>query len=317
MEHIERRNSTVKVVFYLLFAGYAVIAVNLILFKTIPITAIFSYPGLLRSVNLMPFYTIISYFSDDSVGLKRLLENILGNIALFIPLGVFVSHMGVMRSSRYKFGIILTTTVSFEIIQYILALGSSDIDDVLLNLIGGMLGIAVYKSLERRTTSREQIMNALVVFFLVTGISGIAVIGTVDRNLLPFGHQKFEYIDENKGIMAGLDESTADLFGDLNAAEQRTITVYQNPKYMTTLSTADTEKAASELYNDISLNAATKVFIRHISSEKNQLISRYEEGSTGDLASLLKQKGTDPTVRIWLSDDDVQVARAVLVSVTD
>ncbi|MFF2907245.1 MULTISPECIES: VanZ family protein [Bacillales] len=307
-----------KVAFYLLFAGYAVIAINLILFKTIPVTAIFSTPGLsMRSVNLIPYNIITTYFSDDSIGLKRLLANTLGNIALFIPLGVFVSYTGVMRSFRFKIGILLTTAVSFEIIQYVLALGSSDIDDVLLNLLGGMLGIAVYKRIERRTRSREQILNAVVVFFLVTGIGGIAVIGIVDRNLLPFGNQKAEYIDENKGIMAGLDESTADLFGDLKAAKQSTITVYQNPKYITTVSTSKAENPASELYTDIPLDAATKIFIRHISSVKNQLVSRYEKGSAADLVSLMGQQGTAFTVRVWLTDDDVQVARALLVSVTN
>ncbi|MFF2016150.1 VanZ family protein [Paenibacillus sp. NPDC058177] len=307
-----------KVAFYLLFAGYAVIAINLILFKTIPVTAIFSTPSFaLRSVNLIPYHIITTYFSDDSIGLKRLLENTLGNIALFIPLGVFVSYMGVIRSFRFKVGILVATAVSLEVIQYVLALGSSDIDDVLLNLIGGLLGIAVYKGIERGTSSREQVLNAVVVFFLVTGIGGIAVIGIVDRNLLPFGNQKVEYIDENKGIMAGLDESTSDLFGDLKAAEQSTITVYQNPKYITTVSTSETVDPASELYTGISLDAATKIFIRHISSVKNQLISRYEKGSVADLASLMGQKGTALTVRVWLSDDDVQVAKAVLVSVSD
>lgn len=51
--------------FYLMFLAYAFIAIKVILFKTIPLSALF-HSGIepaLRSVNIIPFNTIIDFFT--------------------------------------------------------------------------------------------------------------------------------------------------------------------------------------------------------------------------------------------------------------
>ena len=42
-----------------------------------------------------------------------------------------------------------STSISIEILQYILGVGVSDIDDVLLNVIGGIWGYYLYKILKK------------------------------------------------------------------------------------------------------------------------------------------------------------------------
>jgi glycopeptide antibiotics resistance protein len=308
-------NRIVHTLFYLLFAGYVLVAVHMILFKTIPITAVFSTSIVsLRSISLIPFYTIVEYFTDPSIGFDQWLQNILGNIALFIPFGIFVSYTGGKRSLSYKTCILLAISLSLEIIQYILSLGSSEIDDVLLNTVGGVIGIAVYKGLGQLTRSREQLLAALVVFFLVMGIGGLVVIGKVDRSLLPFGSREVEYIDENKQVMAGLDEQTADLFGDLGAVKDREITVHRNAKYVTTLQATKENMPVSKGSNNITFDDSTRIIIRYIESVGNQVITRYEAGTASGLASMVIDAADMPTVRVWFSGDNAQAARAVLVS---
>lgn len=71
-------------------------------------------------------------------------ENLLGNIIIFMPFGFFMP-MG----SKYK-SFFLTTFFSFslsffvEIFQFVTRVGSFDVDDLLLNTIGGMLGYIVF-----------------------------------------------------------------------------------------------------------------------------------------------------------------------------
>ena len=107
-----------------------------------------------RSVNLMPFVTIHRYIvSSSNFGLAII--NLAGNIIAFMPLG-FLLPM-VLKDQMHFLSIlccIFSTSISIEIIQYILGVGVSDIDDVLLNVIGGILGYCLYKIFKKMITGR-------------------------------------------------------------------------------------------------------------------------------------------------------------------
>lgn len=89
------------------------------------------------NINLIPFNSIIPYWRRGSSFYA--LKNILGNILVFIPLGFF------MRI-KYKKKILQAIIISFmgilsiELFQLITMLGYFDIDDIILNMIGCMLG---------------------------------------------------------------------------------------------------------------------------------------------------------------------------------
>lgn len=100
------------------------------------------------SINIVPFRSIISYLSGGDIILHGFaLSNVLGNIVLFIPLGVYLTLLN--RDKRlYKNALwIILISLSAEIIQYIFKIGASDIDDVILNGLGGFIGIAAYRTL--------------------------------------------------------------------------------------------------------------------------------------------------------------------------
>jgi len=71
-------------------------------------------------------------------------ENLFGNILIFMPLGFFMP-----MASRYR-SFILTVFYSFglsfcvEIFQLVTRVGCFDVDDMLLNTIGGMLGYIIF-----------------------------------------------------------------------------------------------------------------------------------------------------------------------------
>ncbi|AZK46349.1 VanZ family protein [Paenibacillus lentus] len=304
-----------NVIFCVLFIVYVFIAIKIIMFKTIPFSALF-HTGImpaLRSINMIPFNTIIEFFTGENMDMGRALENIGGNIAIFVPFGVFLAYVAHRRPFHIPILWLLFTSFTLEIIQYVLALGSSDIDDILLNFIGGVLGIGIHKWFYKSTTSRNQLLISLIGFFLVTGLSGGIVIRMIEPELLSFSTSKISYVYENNEVMAGWNEAEADLFGDLTAADTNIITVYMNPKSVRTTE----QKEISEEYVHIQINDATRLFSRTISSDKNTVISKYEALRSSDISSLLETRDITPTVRVWLLDEDKQVAEAILISIID
>lgn len=303
-------------VFYLMFTVYAVFMLKIILFKTIPLSAVFRVKFLaLRSVNVIPFRTIMEYFTSDAIEFDRMLANIGGNIAIFIPLGMFAAFMAGRKPLRLQVLWLLAISFSLEVIQYILALGSSDIDDILLNVTGGIIGIGVVVQLRKMTRSGNALLRAMVGAYLLMGISGFAAVAWVDPGLLPFTNSEVESVDENAEILTGWDVATADLFGKLAGVGTDGITVSPNPKV--TLATAPAEAEEKKEVEDVhvQVDASTRIFIRHIRSDGNQVINRYEEGKWSELKETLGKSGdTDPTIRVWLAEENEVLAKALLIS---
>lgn len=72
--------------------------------------------------------------------------NVIGNICVFIPWGIFLPKLFV-RCQKWFAVLILSFELSLlvEITQLITRVGSFDVDDLLLNTIGGLLGYLIYK----------------------------------------------------------------------------------------------------------------------------------------------------------------------------
>jgi glycopeptide antibiotics resistance protein len=97
-----------------------------------------------RSYNLIPFKTIIEYmfFSNN---LNATVVNIVGNILAFVPMG-FLVPIVFNRINKFKniAILVLMVTISIEVTQFIIGVGTCDVDDVILNWIGGMIGFYIY-----------------------------------------------------------------------------------------------------------------------------------------------------------------------------
>ncbi|WP_413382123.1 VanZ family protein [Alkalihalobacillus sp. 1P02AB] len=109
----------------------------------------FSYgiPSESLKYNLIPFHTIWSYIKEIQIGMIRgvALWNLLGNILLSVPFGLLVKL--IFRKATFKK--VFFSSVIFSIViefgQFVLFFThisnrTVDIDDVILNTLGGMLG---------------------------------------------------------------------------------------------------------------------------------------------------------------------------------
>jgi glycopeptide antibiotics resistance protein len=129
-----------------------------------------------RPYNLIPFVTISKYFMVEQMSLLRRAGNILGNIYLFVPLGLLLPL--VCRKANNIWIILflsLILSIFFEAAQYALASGSSDIDDVILNTAGGISGLLLFRLI--RIFSKNETLQSILVLsvFVVLVASGFWV----------------------------------------------------------------------------------------------------------------------------------------------
>lgn len=98
-----------------------------------------------RFTNFIPFKTIIEYVQRYSNGYWRLATlNLLGNLALFVPMGMALPCLFKKLNRFWK--VILTVlgmVVIVELVQGVLRVGSIDIDDVIFNVVGAMIGYEI------------------------------------------------------------------------------------------------------------------------------------------------------------------------------
>ena len=80
----------------------------------------------------------------EQVGAYAMFTNLFGNVLIFMPFGFFMPMASKYRSFFaalfYSFGLSLCV----ETFQLITKVGSFDVDDLLLNTIGGVLGFIIF-----------------------------------------------------------------------------------------------------------------------------------------------------------------------------
>jgi glycopeptide antibiotics resistance protein len=104
--------------------------------------------------NIIPFKNTIEYLTgSDRFNMDIIINNTLGNILIFLPLGIFLPLL-FKRYSRFSKVVVASIVISFtiETLQIILKIGQFDIDDVILNTIGSILGFLLLKIIKRIIT---------------------------------------------------------------------------------------------------------------------------------------------------------------------
>lgn len=147
-----------KYMLWILFVIYFILLIKVILFKypLSMITSMMNNPNAtlavrLQGSNFIPFKTIIYYISGNE-GFRIAIANIIGNIAAFIPLGFLLPI--IFKRMRKLPKIILTSfsvSLLFEVIQLLIAIGSFDIDDILLNVFGSLIGYIFYTLISKNS----------------------------------------------------------------------------------------------------------------------------------------------------------------------
>lgn len=93
-------------------------------------------------INYIPFKEMTRY----SIGSKSFFYNVVGNIVLFIPFGYFVTNYLKGKKLHHILIPSLLISLTAELIQYFIG-RAYDIDDIILNVVGAILGFMFYISL--------------------------------------------------------------------------------------------------------------------------------------------------------------------------
>jgi len=132
----------------ILTIAYTVLLLKLIVFK---------YPvgyTVVGEVNLIPFKTTLMYLSGQPTWTVAL-NNLVGNIALFVPLGMLLAF--IPKRSLKSVVIIAASLgigVAMEVTQALLHAGVFDIDDILLNALGVAIGYLLIKGTIRTLVNK-------------------------------------------------------------------------------------------------------------------------------------------------------------------
>ena len=101
----------------------------------------------LGTANFMPFRTIKMYI-DYAYKLNSV-ENLAGNLLVFVPLGFFLTMLSEeLKQFSELFLNVFTFVLGIEVFQLFSAFGSFDVDDILLNCLGALIGFGCYKAAE-------------------------------------------------------------------------------------------------------------------------------------------------------------------------
>lgn len=151
-----------KKVTFILLVIYLILLTWIILFKT---QFSISHIGHIRSLNLIPFG------ASAIVNGKPDLDEIVGNVIVFIPVGVYIGMLFPDRSFGRKLYPAAVLSLGYEALQFVFALGASDITDLLMNTTGGVIGILIFSALSKILGKRtDRILN------IIAGICTVMVV---------------------------------------------------------------------------------------------------------------------------------------------
>lgn len=115
----------------------------------------------IRYVNFIPIKRTIEMFANVNTGYTCPYYNVLGNIILFIPLGFFIPLL-FKKCDKLKRVILYGFIGSFsiEFLQYFTSNNITDIDDLIFNTIGAVLGFCCFR-LVRCVVGKTKLINIL------------------------------------------------------------------------------------------------------------------------------------------------------------
>ncbi len=123
------------------------------------------------SNNFIPFKEMFRY----QIGSRLFIKNVLGNIILFLPFGFFTAYYLDIKKPYLIIILTLIASTSIEFVQ--MSIGRVfDIDDIMLNTIGGIVGFYLFSILSKIGKTLPNFMKSELFLNLISVIILIGVI---------------------------------------------------------------------------------------------------------------------------------------------
>jgi glycopeptide antibiotics resistance protein len=180
---------TKRLISLFMLLAYSALLIKIMVFKNIPVIRIgqlmLNFGGTHEGpANLIPFKTILPYLMGEG-GLIIGGLNIGGNIVLLIPIGFLVPFVFQKIDWKITIAISIVSGLAIELAQVFLKVGIFDIDDVILNALGVMIGYWTYTIFPKTVIWIKA--NKIVFAVIICFISALIFFGVslFQKSLLP------------------------------------------------------------------------------------------------------------------------------------
>ena len=123
----------------------------------------------IRSINIIPF---------KSNGMVNGIRETFINLVLFIPFGMYLEYL--FKNKRISnIATIILTSLCYEVLQYILHIGVSDITDIIMNTLGGVIGmifVYIYLTVSTKILKKQSFQRLLEILLIIIPVLIILMI---------------------------------------------------------------------------------------------------------------------------------------------
>ncbi len=136
-----------------------------------------------REFNFLPFREAVLFNGKIDY------TEIIMNIIIFIPLGIYISILFKKLGIFGKFFSIFFLSLSVECLQYVFRLGSFDITDIITNSFGGTIGLVIYFIISKVLNNNQKTQKFINVFATLGTITMLLFLFLLKTNRLGIRYQ--------------------------------------------------------------------------------------------------------------------------------
>ena len=108
------------------------------------------------NTNFIPFLSFYVLYTTPYISYRVLVPfcvNLFGNLALFFPWGVLLPMLDKrLKNAKSFFLLTACVIIAVELLQLVFRVGTCDIEDFLLNMLGAAIGYIITRILTQKTT---------------------------------------------------------------------------------------------------------------------------------------------------------------------
>lgn len=118
-----------------------------------------SYIRIFRGVNATEGNVLKGWLAEFFLTTSHPIQTIILNIFLYVPLGYLLPEIFPRLSNKQVLQISFAATVCTELTQLIFKLGWCEMDDLIHNMLGAIIGLGIYRWQIKKVFSKQQIRS--------------------------------------------------------------------------------------------------------------------------------------------------------------
>ncbi len=286
------------------FIIYVIFLLRITLFKQVALNNLFSAIGASeRTISIIPLKSVYDMvISNTSIG--RIIENVLGNIVLFIPFGILFPII----SNKKRKGVLCAAIIFsllIEITQFFFALGSTDVDDLIFNVAGAYVGYFVLSKINKQFKSYTHFLIVTTFMTVIFGTSAFGYLLVHQTDLFIFS--RYDIVTENRELVEMFIDTPATATGKYVELNNCILKIEKSVKNANDIRELE-EFEITENSEIFICYDKMEYFFSSITGE----YQKYEKVDYDDFISLTNHEfNRNNNVRIW-SDDEKSIKFIVI-----